>query len=275
MGTQVGLRAWPIGPTRAGWREIERQDRKVPGSRFRRHRPCSLSTPTSASLSPVSHQTQSSWGEPYFRETGPPHWAAPSRSKPPSGRLPVQSRAVPSPRPELLHGIPPGHTAATRDRTSPRVSPAPTPALYVGDVRGDAAPGRGDFTASPVPFPALEGVAAEAPPPRPAHLCLGPDAGRCRGTRQPIGTEEVGLLAAVNLPGDGSAEWERATAAAPWVLGEEPRELEEESPKSSQRTTARLGCGGQTLAPSLPPCAPDRQHDCRSAPGLLLHRAEG
>lgn len=207
VGTQVGLRAWPIGPTRAGWREIERQDRKVPGSRFRRHRPCSLSTPTSAGLSPASHQTQSSWGEPYFRETGPPHWAAPSRSKPPSGRLPVQSRAVPSPRPELLHGIPPGHTAATRDRTSPRVSPAPTPALYVGDVQGDAAPGRGDFTASPVPFPALEGVAAEAPPtppspplPRPGRRALQRHAaanrhrgGGTAGGRQPPGRRERGV----------------------------------------------------------------------------------
>ena len=56
---------------------------------------------------------------------------------------------------------------------------------------------------------------------------------------------------------------------------EEPREEEEEPRSSRQRTTDRPGCGGQTPAARLSPRAPDRQHDRRAAPSLLLHRTEG
>lgn len=61
-----------------------------------------------------------------------------------------------------------------------------------------------------------------------------PTSWRCGGTRQPMGTEEVGLLAAVNLPGHGSAETGSARAAAPRAVGEEPRGW-----GRSRRATAR------------------------------------
>lgn len=45
---------------------------------------------------PASPQTQSSWGEPYFRETGRPHWVASSRSKlPPAARQCRAKRRLP------------------------------------------------------------------------------------------------------------------------------------------------------------------------------------
>lgn len=52
------------------------------GSGFRRHRPCSLSTPTSANPLPASPQTRNSRGEPTFRGREPPLWAGQSRSMP-------------------------------------------------------------------------------------------------------------------------------------------------------------------------------------------------
>lgn len=57
----------------------------------------------------------------------------------------------------------------------------------------------GGFLSVARPFPAREGAAAAPPLP-------GPDATtrRCRCARQPMGAEEVGLLAAVTLPGTGA-----------------------------------------------------------------------
>lgn len=189
--------------------------------------------------------------------------ACPSRSL-----VRAEPVAVPCSRLALLRCAPPGHGAATRDGVRPRAPPAPAPAPYVEDVQGDAGPG-GDIAASPSPFPEQEGVAARPPLwPGPHLLALrrhaaanGHRGGGTAGGCQPPRARERGNgeRASRRAPGRGGG------AAG---LGEEP-------PSNSPRTTARQGCGGLTLVPRLTPRAPDRQHDRRAAPGLLLHRAEG
>ena len=131
----------------------------------------------------------------------------------------------------------------------------------------------GDFAASPAPFPARGGAATEPPRPWP-----GRDRPALQRRAAANGRRGGGPAGGCHPLGDGSAETGSArAAAAPRVVGEErPEEEEEEEPRScSPGTTAHPGCGGQTPAPSLPPQAPDRQHDRRAAPGLLLHRTEG
>lgn len=266
-GPSVAPRLAPwAGETRPAWGPSAWRLRL--GSRFRRHRPCSLSTPTSASPLPASPQKRNSRGEPTIRGRGPPLWAAPSRSMPSSvaraGR--VGCAAFLTPRASPLR--PTRHGAATRDGARPRAPPAPAPAPYVEDVRGDAGPGvHRSVTLS---LSGARGSGRRAPRP-------GRDATswRCGGARQPMGTEEVGPLAAVNLPGTGARRRERASrrrapgrggGAAGVGGGAAEQQPEDHCSPRLRRTDA---------GPTLTPRAPDRQHDRRAAPGLLLHRAEG
>lgn len=153
----------------------------------------------------------------------------------------------------------PGHGAATRDCTRPKELPASAPAPYVGDVQGDA--GRwGISQRRPPPFRrrrerpprrAAETRGSQWAPRRWAGWRLSPSGGRERG------------------------DWERASRRRAPAVGEEPGGGGEEPPSSRLRTTALLSCGKPTPVPRLPPGVPDRQHDRRAAPGVLLHRAEG
>lgn len=162
-----------------------------------------------------------------------------------------------------------GPGSATRDHARPREPPAPAPAPYVGDVPGEAGPW--GISRRRRPLSGAGGSGRRAPPPGP---------GRHRAALQrraaANGRRGGGPAGGCHPAADGSAEPGSARATASRVLGEEPwLEEEEEPPSSRPRTTARPSCGGPTPAPRLPPLVPDRQHDRRAAPGLLLHRAEG
>lgn len=217
---------------------------------------------------PASPQTRNSRASPNFEEGDRPlgcsisQQARSGRSSGTAGRrLPHAPRFCAAPRPAT---VPPRVTVrAGEDLPPPRRLPT-------WGTCGEM-PGPGDFVASPASFPAREGVAA---PPSPSP---GPDATarRCRRRAAANGLRGGGTAGGCQPPGAGSAETGSARAAAPRAVGAEPRELEEEPPRRGQRTTARLGCGGPALAPLLTPRAPDRQHDRRAAPGLLLHGAEG
>lgn len=97
-----------------------------------------------------------------------------------------------------------------------------------------------------------------------------------------MGTEEVGRLAAVTLPGTGAgrsrARW---LTLRPGTEGEEPREEgegeeeEEEESIRHRRTTAHPGLPRSHWPHACFLVPPNRQHDRRAAPGLLLHRVEG
>lgn len=170
---------------------------------------------------PASPQTRNSRGEPSFRGRGPPRLAA--SPLPPLVR---QSRVMPPPRP-----APHGHGAATRGGERREGPSAPD----VEDVQRDARP-RGDFAASPPPFRRRREW-PPCPPPRPRP---GPDAAarRCRGARQPMGSEEVGRRAAVTLPGTGARRLGAREPRPRPGRGGGAGGWEEEPPSSSPRTTA-------------------------------------
>lgn len=236
---------------------------KPAGSRFRRHRPGSLCTPTSAPSFGLSPSAELPGPSPNFPGKGAT-LARPAADSPgpfvPPGSGGASSRA---PRPSA------GPGAATRDHARPREPPAPAPAPYVGDVQREAGPW--GISQRRRPLSGARGSGRRAPPPGP---------GRRRAALQrraaANGRRGGGPAGGCHPAGDGSAEPGSARATASRALGEESRlEEEEEPPSSRPRTTARPGCGAPTPAPRLPPRVPDRQHDRRAAPGLLLHRAEG
>lgn len=72
---------------------------------------------------------------------------------------------------------------------------------------------------------------------------------RCGGARQPMGTEEVGPRAAVNLPGTGARRRERASRRRAPGRGGGAAGVGGGAASSSPRTTARQGCGGPTPVP--------------------------
>lgn len=111
------------------------------------------------------------------------------------------------------------------------------------------------------------------PPPRPRP---GPDAAaRLQRRTAANGLRGGGTAGGGHPPGDGSAETGSARAAA----APGPRGRSRGSGRRSRGAAARgplLPRLRRTdLAPRLAPRAPDRHHDRRAAPGLLLHRAEG
>lgn len=239
---------------------------KPPGSGFRLSRPCSFSTPTSASLLPaVSPNTELA------------RLALISRKGTVPLGCPGRSRSFPAARPgQAGRCLPhvPRFLAAPRPGTAPpRVTvrageslPPPHRLPTWGTCR--EMPGRGGFLSVARLLSGAGGCGRRAPPPgsgrhHPALQMLTAANGRRGG----------GPAGGCHPPGDGSAEIGSArAAAAPRAVGEEPREEEEEEPPSSYpRTTARPGSGGPTPAPRLPPRVPDRKHDRRAAPGLLLH----
>lgn len=258
-----------FGPARAGWR----------GHRVRARR--SLGTPASARTGPVRFPR--------------PLLTAPSRRLP-NTELPGQAlisrketatptMGCPANKQQVLLGrssrrrLPhsPHFPAAPRLGTAtPRVTARAGERLRPprGSLRGGRA-GRcrpvGDFAASPAPFPAREG-AATAPPPA---LAPTPPPGAAEANGSQWARRRLAGWRLSPSRGRERGEGSARAAAAPRAVGEEPREEEEEPRSSSPRTTACPGCGGLTPAPRLPPCVPDRQHDRRAAPGLLLHRAEG
>lgn len=90
-----------------------------------------------------------------------------------------------------------------------------------------------------------------------------------------MGTEEVGRLAAVTLPGTGARRsGTRRLTPRPGTEGEELKKEGEESQIHHRRTTAHQGYRGAPVPTSVPRI-PSRQHDRCAAPSLLLHRAEG
>lgn len=238
------------------------------GSRFRRHRPCSLSTPTSASPLPAAPQKRNSRGEPTIRGRGPPLWAAPSRSVPSSvaraGR--VGCAAFLPPRASPLR--PTRHGAATRDGARPRAPPAPAPAPYVEDVRGDAGPG-GTSQRRPLPFRSKREW-PRRPPPWPGRRLLA-----LRRRAAANGHRGGGTAGGCQPPGHGSAETgarEPPPRPGPWGRSRGSwRRSREQQPEDHCSPRLRRTDAGPTLTPR----APDRQHDRRAAPGLLLHRAQG
>lgn len=150
---------------------------------------------------------------------------APSRSRPSPATRPAEpGDASPTPRPH-------GHGAATRGGERREGPSAPD----VEDVPRDARPG-GTSRRRPPPFRRRrEWPPSPRPRPRP-----GPDAAarRCRGARQPMGSEEVGLRAAVTRPGTGARRLGAREPRPRPGRGGGAGEWEEEPPSSSPRTTA-------------------------------------
>lgn len=199
-------------------------------------------------------------GEPSFPRKG----AAPSRL-PSSTASQAQLCLLARPAPPRPSRAPPRVTVRARQNLPP---PRRLPTW--GTCR--EMPGRGGFRGFARPLCGAGWSGGQAPPPRPSRHRHRPALQRREAAN---GRRGGGPAGGCHPPGDGSAETGSArAAAAPQVVGEEPPEEEEEPPSSRLRTTARPGCGGQTPALRLPPRAPDRQHDRRAAPGLLLHRAE-
>lgn len=113
-------------------------------------------------------------------------------------------------------------------------------------------PGSGDFAASPAPFPAREGAAAEPPLPSAQARMPPPGAAEAHGSQWAPRRWAGWRLSSSR--GRERADWERASCRRARVVGVEPREEEEEPPSSNPRTTASPGCGGPT--PALYACRP-------------------